>query len=51
MGVRTDGSKELITLAEGLRASTESWADLLSGCRRRGMRDPALVAGDSAMGL
>jgi putative transposase len=28
MGVRLDGTKELIALAEGLRESTESWADL-----------------------
>ncbi len=40
MGVRLDGTKELIALAEGLRESTESWADLLRDCRRRGMRDP-----------
>ena len=51
MGVRTDGSKELIALAEGLRESTESWADVLRDCRRRGMRDPELVVGDGAMGL
>lgn len=43
MGVRPDGRKELIALAEGLRESTESWADLLRDCRRRGMRDPELV--------
>ncbi len=36
---------------EGLRESTESWADLLRHCRRRGMRDPELVVGDGAMGL
>ncbi|MFE0726466.1 MULTISPECIES: IS256 family transposase [Streptomyces] len=51
MGGRTDGSKELIALAEGLRESAESWADLLRDCRRRGMRDPELVVGDGAMGL
>ncbi|WP_406177440.1 IS256 family transposase [Streptomyces sp. NBC_00996] len=51
MGVRTDGRKELIALAEGPRESTESWADLLRDCRRRGMRDPELVVGDGAMGL
>ncbi|MFJ9753101.1 IS256 family transposase [Streptomyces chartreusis] len=51
MGVRVDGSKELIAMAEGLRESTESWADLLRDCRRRGMRDPVLVVGDGAMGL
>ncbi len=33
MGVRADGRKDLIALAEGLRESTESWADLLRDCR------------------
>jgi transposase-like protein len=47
LGVRLDGTKELIALAEGLRESTESWADLLRDCRRRGMRDPELVVGDA----
>lgn len=52
LGVRLDGTKELIGLAEGLRESTESWAELLRDCRRRGMRDPKLVIGDgAAMGL
>ncbi|MFI9275743.1 IS256 family transposase, partial [Kitasatospora sp. NPDC052896] len=51
LGVRLDGAKELIAIAEGLRESTESWADLLRDCRRRGMRDPELVVGDGAMGL
>lgn len=51
MGVRVDGTKELIAIAEGLRESTDSWADLLRDCRRRGMRDPELVVGDGAMGL
>ncbi|MGE7434461.1 IS256 family transposase [Kitasatospora sp. NPDC001175] len=51
LGVRLDGTKELIALAEGLRESTESWADLLRDCRRRGMHDPELVVGDGATGL
>jgi putative transposase len=51
LGVRLDGTKELISLAEGLRESSESWADLLRDARRRGMRDPELVVGDGAMGL
>ena len=50
MCVRTDGRRELIALAEGLRESTESWTDLLRDCRRRDMRDPELVVGDGAMG-
>jgi transposase-like protein len=51
VGVRLDGSKELIAIDEGLRESSESWADLLRDCRRRCMRDPELVVGDGAMGL
>jgi putative transposase len=51
IGVRTDGRKELVALADGYRESTESWADLLRDCHRRGMRDPELVVGDGAMGL
>jgi transposase-like protein len=40
IGVRADGSKELITLADGYRESGESWADLLRDAKRRGMRAP-----------
>jgi len=29
IGVRSDGRKELVALADGFRESTESWADLL----------------------
>jgi hypothetical protein len=43
-GVRADGRKELIALADGYRESTESWADLLRDCARRGMRAPVLAA-------
>ncbi|MER5363260.1 transposase, partial [Streptomyces sp. NPDC002785] len=49
--VRLDGTKEQIALAEGLRESTESWADLLRDYRRRGMHEPEPVVGDGAMGL
>lgn len=51
IGVRVDGTKKLIAIAEGLRESAESWADLLRDCRRRGIMDPELVVGDGAMGL
>jgi putative transposase len=50
-GVRADGRKELIALAGGYRESAESWADLLRDCARRGMRAPALAAGDGALGF
>ena len=51
IGVRADGRKELIALADGYRESTESWADLLRDCSRRGMRAPVLAAGDGALGF
>jgi putative transposase len=51
IGVRVDGTKELIALAEGYRESTGSWADLLRDCARRGMRAPVLAVGDGALGF
>jgi transposase-like protein len=51
IGVRADGRKELIALADGYRESTESWADLLRDCARRGMRAPVLAIGDGALGF
>ncbi|MBK8445679.1 MAG: IS256 family transposase [Micropruina sp.] len=51
IGVRADGTKELIALDDGQRESTESWADLLRGCKRRGMRAPVLAVGDGALGF
>jgi putative transposase len=51
IGVRADGSKELVALAEGYRESAGSWADLLRDCKRRGMRAPVLAVGDGALGF
>src|SRR5438552_1888760 len=51
IGVRADGRKELVALADGYRESAESWADLLRDCARRGMRAPVLAAGDGALGF
>ena len=51
IGVRADGRKELVGLADGFRESTESWADLLRDCRRRGMTAPVLAVGDGALGF
>lgn len=51
IGVRIDGSKELIALADGYRESAESWADLLRDAERRGMRAPVLAVGDGALGF
>jgi transposase-like protein len=51
IGVRSDGRTELIALSDGYRESTESWADLLRDCARRGMRAPVLAVGDGALGF
>jgi transposase-like protein len=51
IGVRADGTKELVALADGYRESAESWADLLRDCKRRGMRAPVLAIGDGALGF
>jgi len=51
VGVRADGRKELVAVADGERESTDSWAELLRDLRRRGMRAPVVAVGDGALGL
>jgi putative transposase len=51
VGVRVDGTKELVAVCDGERESTDSWAELLRDCRRRGMRAPVVMVGDGALGL
>jgi putative transposase len=51
VGVRADGRKELVAIADGERESTDAWADLLRDLRRRGMRAPVVMVGDGALGL
>ena len=51
IGVRADGTKELIALADGFRESLQSWADLFRDCKRRGMRASVLAVGDGALGF
>jgi transposase-like protein len=51
LGVRADGTKELIAMADGYRESSESWASLLRDCQRQGMRAPVLAVGDGALGF
>jgi putative transposase len=51
VGVRADGTKELVAVADGERESTDSWAELLRDLRRRGMRAPMVAVGDGALGL
>lgn len=49
MGVRADGTKELIAVADGYRESTEAWAGLLRDCARRGMPAPVPAVWDGAL--
>jgi putative transposase len=51
VGVRADGAKELVAVAQGYRESADSWAELLRGLRRRGMGAPVVMVGDGALGL
>jgi transposase-like protein len=51
IGVRPDGTKELIAVEDGYRESTESWAAVLRDLTRRGMRAPVLAVGDGALGF
>jgi putative transposase len=51
VGVRADGTKELVAVADGERESTDSWAEVLRDLRRRGMRAPVVAVGDGALGL
>ena len=51
IGVRADGTKELVGLDDGYRESAESWANLLRDCQRRGMQAPVLAVGDGALGF
>ncbi len=46
-----DGSKVVLAVESGHRASTERWAELLRDLTARGLRAPACVIGDGALGL
>jgi transposase-like protein len=51
IGVRPDGTKEVVALEDGYRESAESWRAVLRDLKRRGMRAPALAIGDGALGF
>ncbi len=51
IGVREDGRKELLAVADGYRESTDSWAEVLRDLKARGLSEPRLVTGDGALGL
>jgi len=51
VGVRPDGTKEVIAIEDGYRESTESWLAVLRDLKVRGMRPPTLAIGDGALGF
>lgn len=51
VGVRLDGTKEVIAVCDGYREDTESWADLLRDLRDRGLAAPVVAVGDGALGF
>ena len=50
IGVRGDGTKELLAVEDGYRESTESWAGVMRDLKVRGANEPKLVVGDGALG-
>jgi putative transposase len=51
IGVRPDGTKELIAVEDGYRESADSWASVLRSLTERGMQAPVLAVGDGALGF
>jgi transposase-like protein len=51
IGVRPDGTKELVAIEDGYRESQESWSDMLRDLSRRGMQAPRVAVGDGALGF
>jgi len=51
IGVRPDGTKELIAVEDGYRESAETWKTVLRDLKRRGMRPPVVAVGDGALGF
>ena len=51
VGVNARGDKHFLAIEDGVRESTQSWREVLSKLRHRGMRAPKLAIGDGAMGF
>jgi putative transposase len=51
IGVRADGTKELVAVEDGYRESTDSWATVLRDLKRRGLSGPVVAVGDGALGF
>jgi putative transposase len=51
IGVTPEGRKEVITLEDGYRESTEAWLTVLRDLKRRGLPAPCLAVADGALGF
>ena len=51
LGVKEDGTKELISIDSGYRESTDSWSCFLRNMKARGLSSPKLFVGDGALGF
>ncbi len=52
MGATADGTKELISIADGYRESEQSWTELLKDLQSRGLvHSPKLAVADGALGF
>ena len=52
VGVDETGKKELVSMVDGFRESTESWLEILRDLQERGLKSgPKLAIGDGALGF
>jgi transposase-like protein len=51
IGVRSDGYREILGVAEGLKEDTESWRNFLRHLKQRGMQGVRLLVSDKCLGL
>lgn len=51
VSVRSDGHREILGVAEGIKADTESWRSFLRYLKERGLRGVRLIPSDKCIGL
>ena len=51
VGVSSDGYREIIGAAEGLKEDLESWKNFFVWLKQRGLTEPRLIIGDKALGM
>lgn len=51
LGVNEQGEKRFLAIEDGVRESTQSWREVLTGLKERGLKAPELAIGDGALGV